>query len=149
MKSRIIMHIAGPCSDMTKSFYYRHDIVPFDEDLYHEFKGHRSISMEELSPNTIVDGKRTRQHISKCLCGMLNNGKGGTIYSGVLDDGRVEGLMLTPAQKDHVLCVIADTFSRYDHTDMNSTLQIRTYAPIGRGWWWSDGMIEVPRLARP
>ena len=33
-----------------RRFYYRHDIVPFEEDMCTEFKGHRAISLEEKNP---------------------------------------------------------------------------------------------------
>lgn len=44
---------------------------------------------------------------------MLNTNQGGTIFMGVLDDGRIEGFALTPFQQDHIRLAIQDTFERY------------------------------------
>lgn len=33
-------------------YYIRDSVVPFEEDMYHEFKGHRNLSVEELPPWT-------------------------------------------------------------------------------------------------
>ena len=61
--------------------YTRGTIVPFEEDIVHEFKGHRTISIENRMPLTKEwqNGKlgeclNTRQQWSKYLCGMLNSG---------------------------------------------------------------------------
>jgi hypothetical protein len=56
----------------------------------------------------------TRQPVSKYACGMINTRKGGVILLGVLDDGRIEGFMLTKFQQDHVRLSIQDTFERYN-----------------------------------
>ena len=66
--------------------------------------------------------KRTRQPTSKYLCGMLNSGKGGTIYCGVTDDGTVTGFMMSPFQRQHCLLSIADTFSRWGRKTIESSL---------------------------
>lgn len=100
--------------------YIRGERVPFEEDLLHELKGHRTISLEESNPHHFQetkDGKRmkrTRQQWSKYLCGMLNSGQGGTLYSGILDDGVVSGIMLTKYQKLHVELSLLDTLHRFN-----------------------------------
>ena len=59
-----------------KRYYTRGEIVPFEEDLYHEFKGHRTISIENRMPDfTTGEFIKTRQQWSKYLCGMLNSGQ--------------------------------------------------------------------------
>ncbi len=98
--------------------YLRHSTLPVEENQTRELKGHRCISQEEVNPRFYVKDpqgnstKCTRQCVSKYLCGMINSGKGGTIYCGVLDNGQVEGFMLTPYQRDHVVLAIRDTFNR-------------------------------------
>lgn len=81
---------------MSFAYYVKGDILPQDEDLRHEFKGHRSISSNEISAihhRHLGDSeRRSRQCITKTLCGMLNSGFGGTTYCGVTDEGVVEGL---------------------------------------------------------
>lgn len=100
--------------------YIRGEIVPFEEDLLHELKGHRTINSDESNPHHFQetkDGKRlkrTRQQWSKYLCGMLNSGQGGTLYSGILDDGVVSGIMLTQYQKLHVELSLSDTLHRFN-----------------------------------
>ena len=61
--------------------YTRGDIVPFEEDIVHEFKGHRTIAIENRMPKSSIwqNGRmgeclNTRQQWSKYLCGMLNSG---------------------------------------------------------------------------
>lgn len=92
--------------------YLRHEVVPFEEALDVEFKGHRDFSLHNLT----MWGKYlgTRQFISKYACGMLNSGQGGTIYMGVLDSGVVGGLMLTTYQKDHIILNISETFKKFE-----------------------------------
>jgi len=100
--------------------YVRGERVPFEEDILHELKGHRTINLEESNPHhyqETKDGKRmkrTRQQWSKYLCGMLNSGQGGTLYSGILDDGVVSGLMLTKYQQLHVELSLRDTLNRFN-----------------------------------
>ena len=94
--------------------YTRGKIVNFEEDRVHEFKGHRTISVE----NRKIDAKtgdlfRTRQQWSKYLCGMLNSGSGGVLYGGILDNGEVNGFMMSPYQMDHVVIQLDDLFERF------------------------------------
>ena len=84
------------------TYYVRHSHLPLEESNTLEFKGHRDFCVDDLKQSNRDDSNRpTRQQISKHVCGMLNTGKGGSIHCGVLDDGRVEGFMLSQYQKDH------------------------------------------------
>ena len=72
----------------TDKFYVRGNIVEFEEDIVTEFKGHRTISIENRKSANSWDknadpGKpvKTRQQWSKYLCGMLNSGRGGVYVS--------------------------------------------------------------------
>ena len=99
---------------MGKKIYQRHEIVPFEEDQTHEFKGHRRLVMEDIdfskhSAATIP----SKQNLSKYICGMLNSGKGGVVYLGILDDGSVEGLSLSRFQKHHVKLALLDMFDNF------------------------------------
>ena len=38
--------------------------------------------------------------------GFLNTGKGGTIYLGIVDDGKVKGLLLTQYQVSYIIIII-------------------------------------------
>jgi len=100
----------------SKLVYFRGEKVPFEEDLKHEFKGHRTITVEELKPH-LKNGQRdskTRQQWSKYLCGLLNTGLGGTLYGGILDDGSVAGFSLSKYQKLHVVLTLTDLFKRFN-----------------------------------
>jgi len=100
--------------------YTRGTIVPFEEDIVHEFKGHRTISIENRMPLTKEwqNGKHgeclnTRQQWSKYLCGMLNSGQGGVLYGGILDNGEVNGFLMNEYQKLHVELQLDDVFGRF------------------------------------
>ncbi|XP_068722727.1 uncharacterized protein [Montipora capricornis] len=96
-------------------FYFLDSVIPYDEDKTHEFKGHRNIVVEDLPPWCYIPGteKRSRKAVSRNINAFLNTGKGGTIYLGVVDDGKVKGLRLTKYQKDHVKVAVKDALSRY------------------------------------
>ena len=102
-----------------------------EEDLGHEFKGHRHFASEEISHDAIK--YRSRKAISRCviikicvpiilhlliscrnLCGFLNSGMGGIVYCGVTDEGTVEGIGLNEYQKDHILLAVQDTLLRFE-----------------------------------
>ena len=105
--------------------YTRGRIVPFEEDRIHEFKGHRTISLE----NRKIDKKtgdfyQTRQQWSKYLCGMLNSGSGGVLYGGILDNGEVNGFMMSPYQMDHVLLQLKDLFERFSPPVPNNLYKV-------------------------
>ena len=102
-------------SQVVDTYYVRNEKVVFEEDLRTEFKGHRSICVEDLNINAckVSEGKYTRKEWSRYLCGMVNSGLGGTLYGGILDDGTVSGFMLTVYQKDHVRLALHDAFSRF------------------------------------
>jgi hypothetical protein len=88
--------------------------VPIEEDAMHEFKGHRSFHMRDVNPRyTTIDGRATRKASSTAVCGMLNRGTGGTLYLGILDDGRSCGLMMSNDQREHILCSVVDTMKQY------------------------------------
>ncbi|KAK3781936.1 hypothetical protein RRG08_053854 [Elysia crispata] len=89
--------------------------MPYEEDLFHEFKGHKSLSTDQLPKWTQASKweRASRKAVSRNLCGFLNTGLGGTVYCGVLDDGNVIGLKMTQYQKDHVVKSLNDLMSRY------------------------------------
>nr|XP_022336011.1 uncharacterized protein LOC111132493 [Crassostrea virginica]XP_022336012.1 uncharacterized protein LOC111132493 [Crassostrea virginica]XP_022336013.1 uncharacterized protein LOC111132493 [Crassostrea virginica]XP_022336014.1 uncharacterized protein LOC111132493 [Crassostrea virginica] len=96
-------------------YYIRDSVVPFEEDMYHEFKGHRNLCVEELPPWTkeTLREKASRKAVSRTMNGFVNTGKGGTVYLGIIDSGEVRGLTLTQFQKDHVVASVDDLMSRY------------------------------------
>merc|ERR1719184_207155 len=55
----------------------------------------------------------TRQQWSKYLCGMLNSGMGGVLYGGILDNGEVNGFLMTEYQKLHVRLQLDEVFGRF------------------------------------
>ena len=121
-----------------RTHYVRGEIVPFEEDLQHEFKGHRTIAIDNRLINTGLDGwgsgpvgeySNTRQHWSKYLCGMINTGVGGTLYGGIQDSGLVTGFMLSHYQKDHVLTQLQDVFDRFDPPVSSDKYNVR-FVPI-------------------
>jgi len=100
--------------------YTRGNIVPFEEDIVHEFKGHRTIAIENRMPKSAIwqNGRmgeclNTRQQWSKYLCGMLNSGMGGVLYGGILDNGEVNGFLMTEYQKLHVRLQLDEVFGRF------------------------------------
>eukprot|EP00094_Tigriopus_californicus_P013092 TCALIF_12661-PA protein Name:"Similar to Mettl16 Methyltransferase-like protein 16 (Mus musculus)" AED:0.13 eAED:0.16 QI:0/0/0/0.8/0.5/0.8/5/0/596 len=106
-----------PNPEHEMAFYVRHSRLPKDEDQTTEFKGHRMLSPEEINPNNVIQVKsklrRTRQFISKYICGILNTGKGGSMYLGVLDDGVVEGFAMSVFQKDHFKLSLLSCLSNF------------------------------------
>jgi len=95
-------------------------IVPFEEDIVHEFKGHRTIAIENRMPliHNWQNGRmgeclKTRQQWSKYLCGMLNSGHGGVLYGGILDNGEVNGFLMSEYQKLHVRLQLDEVFGRF------------------------------------
>lgn len=103
------------CEPSSRS-YIRKSLVPIEEDEYNEFKGHRSIAIEELPPWCFHKGsdRRSRKPASRAIAAFINSGRGGTVYLGIIDEGVVKGLYLTEYQKDHVLLSLKDLFSRYE-----------------------------------
>ncbi|XP_063441186.1 uncharacterized protein LOC134721860 [Mytilus trossulus] len=96
-------------------YYIRNSEVPFEEDMFNEFKGHRNLAVEELPPWTqeSTKDKASRRAVSRALNAMLNTGKGGKVYLGIVDSGMVRGLQLTTYQQDHVMGSLDDLMSRY------------------------------------
>ena len=79
--------------------YVRHQMMPIDEGPRSGFKGHRMFHDDEINPKCkLDDGKVTRKSVSSSFNGMLNRGSGGTLYLGLLDDGKVEGFMMSADQ---------------------------------------------------
>lgn len=99
------------------SFYVRGSKIPKDEDQTTEFKGHRMVSLDEINPLNAIEIKgklrRTRQYISKYICGMLNRGKGGSVFLGVLDNGNVQGFSMSVFQKDHFRLSLLSCLSNF------------------------------------
>ncbi|PNF25945.1 hypothetical protein B7P43_G10019 [Cryptotermes secundus] len=95
--------------------YIRNEVVAFEEDQTHEFKGHRNISVADVPPWCInaSNNTSTRKAISRNLCGFLNTGCGGTVYIGILDGGRVQGVRLTRYQQDHLLLSLQDAMNAF------------------------------------
>jgi len=130
--------------------YTRGKIVNFEEDRVHEFKGHRTISVE----NRKVDTKtgelfRTRQQWSKYLCGMLNSGSGGVLYGGILDNGEVNGFMMSPYQMDHVVIQLDDLFERFSPPVPKSLYKVEfipQLEPFDEEYV-PDPFVKDPRLA--
>ncbi|KAI0234738.1 hypothetical protein LSAT2_014952 [Lamellibrachia satsuma] len=109
--SRRVMDVASKSKDdnstscsKTRCYYVSGSTVPFDEDVTHEFKGHKNLSNEEIPPWTQIanSDRRTRGPVSRCLNGFLNNECGGTVYLGILDDGKVNGFSLTQYQVNNI-----------------------------------------------
>ncbi|XP_071744195.1 schlafen-like protein 2 [Lepeophtheirus salmonis] len=116
--------------ELGRKFYIRHSILKEEEDITHEFKGHRVLHFEEDGRNgRDANGRKTRQYISKYLCGMLNSGKGGRLYIGVLDNGQIEGVMLTRYQKDHILTSLEDIFERFE-PPLHFSLYSVSFVPV-------------------
>lgn len=135
--------MASKSSGNSMRYYVRGSIVPFEEDMYHEFKGHRSISVEELPPWTHEknDEKASRRAVSRALNAFLNTGKGGTCYLGMLDNGQAKGIELTQFQKDHVMASIDEVFSRYSPPVKRHRYKVR-FKPVLE----SDSVDEFERF---
>lgn len=90
--------------------------ISMEEDVAHEFKGHRSISIHDIQNicfNLNQAGARTRNAISITIGAMLNSGQGGTIYLGVTDSGIVKGITLTRYQQDHIEASLEWTLGKF------------------------------------
>lgn len=125
--------------DMGREYYIRDEIMPFDEDQRHEFKGHRSLAYDEQSQRTRYrlamnnsTVKRTRKPVSVALNAFLNSRVGGTIFLGIIDTGAIKGLLLTASQRDHFRGQIEDLFSRYRPPVPSNRFKI-TFVPVIEG----------------
>ena len=122
-----------------RTYYKWQEIVPFEEDIRHEFKGHRTISIDNrlmMSADSVGWGQgevgeysTTRQQWSKYLCGMINTGLGGTLYGGIQDDGRVTGFMMSQYQQEHVMIQLEDVMERFDPPVLRDKYTVR-FVPI-------------------
>ncbi|ESO98238.1 hypothetical protein LOTGIDRAFT_159033 [Lottia gigantea] len=120
----------------SKRYYIRGNIVPFEEDASHEFKGHRNLCVEELPPWTQVNSrteKASRKAVSRAINGFLNTGNGGMIYLGIIDCGKSIGLKLTHYQKDHVVGSLQDLMSRYNPPVLSHRYKVRFIPVIDKG----------------
>ena len=113
------MAATAPAPVRTRT-YTRGKVVPFEEDVRHEFKAHRTISIVNRvnrPPGLAGDGDQvfstTRQQWSKYLCGMFNSKLGGTLYGGIQDNGTVTGFMMSEYQQDHVRIQLQGLFERF------------------------------------
>ena len=142
-----------------RTSYVRGEIVPFEEDLHHEFKGHRTISidnrivmkegMEGWGQGDVGEYSVTRQQWSKYLCGMMNTGQGGTLYGGIQDDGRVTGFMMSHHQKDHFLHQLRDVLERFDPPVFRDKYNVRFVPILEEGdKYLPDPGVSDPALAR-
>ncbi|KAK8727072.1 hypothetical protein OTU49_009924, partial [Cherax quadricarinatus] len=98
------------------TYYVLGQTISHEEDLLHEFKGHRNISIHDIPSHALASAgakERTRNAVSVSIGGMLNSGHGGTIYLGVADNGQVKGMTLTRYQKDHIEVSLSWTLGRY------------------------------------
>uniref|UniRef100_T1J2C2 Schlafen AlbA-2 domain-containing protein n=1 Tax=Strigamia maritima TaxID=126957 RepID=T1J2C2_STRMM len=124
-------------------FYIMFESVTFDEDYHHEFKGHRSISVEELPPSchrpnpskqhfsskVSFVSRQSRQCVSKALNAFLNTGDGGCVYLGITDDGIVRGIQLTDFQQHHIELNVVDLMTRYSPPVPSDRIKIR-FVPV-------------------
>ncbi|KAF6038973.1 hypothetical protein EB796_002716 [Bugula neritina] len=92
-------------------FYLYNQTLPYDEDICHEFKGHRNIVLADVPPTCVKFGSRSP--ISKAINAFLNTGLGGVIYCGVTDDGVCKGLTFSPYQMDHMRVSIQDAMNNF------------------------------------
>ncbi|GFN80037.1 schlafen protein [Plakobranchus ocellatus] len=112
-------------------YYTKYQKMPFEEDLFHEFKGHKNLSVDQLPKWTQATKweRASRKSVSRNLCGFLNTGFGGTVYCGVLDDNNVIGLKLTLYQRDHVIKSMHDLMSRYSPPVSKHRYKVR-FVPV-------------------
>ena len=127
--------------------YTRGEVVSQEEDRTHEFKGHRTISIENRitvhrpglgGDPTVTEYSTTRQQWSKYLCGMLNTGLGGTLYGGIQDSGQVTGFMMSEYQQDHVRIQLEDLFERFS-PPVSSDQYTLTFVPVVDEGDWDVG----------
>ena len=122
----------------TEKYYLRHSSMPIEEDLTHEFKAHRELTLLDVSTSKYqrtnkgdfqVKPVRARAPLSKTICGMLNTGLESTIYLGVDDLGTVHGLMLSLYQKDHFMVALRDLMNRYDPPVPSDRISVK-FVPV-------------------
>ena len=135
--------------------YVRHEVVPMEEDMMVEFKGHRSVSMDDenpkhFNPNNLRSEGRTRQSWSKYLAGFVNSGRGGTLYAGILDNGAVAGIALSPYQVEHVRVALETCLAGYRPPCPPHTVRLR-FVPVveeGEEAAAADPATITPELGR-
>ena len=124
--------------------YTRGKIVPIEEDLRHEFKAHRTITIENRK-NSHGEYSNTRQQWSKYLCGMLSTGQGGTLYGGIQDCGTVTGFMMSEYQQDHVRLQLEDMFERFTPRVSPDQYTVRFVPVVDEG----DSFVPDPVVTDP
>jgi len=97
------------------------------EDIHHEFKGHRNLTMEQIPIHARTN--RSQRPISRNLCGFLNTGLGGVVYIGITDSGEVFGVPLTPYQRDHFSLNVQDTLGRFT-PPVTEDMYLLRYIPV-------------------
>ncbi|XP_075747869.1 schlafen-like protein 2 isoform X1 [Rhipicephalus microplus] len=122
---------AGATSVCKRDFYKFGEHVRMEEDQRIEFKAHKNISIEELSP--ACKDQHSRQTISRTICAFLNTGRGGTIFLGILDNGEVNGLHLTEYQKDHLALSLETLMQRYKPAVPKHMYELRFVPVISEG----------------
>jgi hypothetical protein len=104
--------VSHKCSQVHKSLWFRttehftisyrqQDQFSVKEGKLVKYKGHKSVTMEQLS----IRAKHTqsRRHISPVANGMINNEDGGINHMGVQDNGLIDNLMLSKHNKNTLL----------------------------------------------
>ncbi|XP_060081569.1 uncharacterized protein LOC132560884 [Ylistrum balloti] len=123
----------SPLKSKVHLYYKNGSLMPCEEDAFHEFKGHRDISVEDLPPwtqeRTSNTDKASRRAVSRALNAYLNTGLGGTCYLGVTDKGVVHGLKLTGYMKDHVVGSLDDLMARYNPPVKQHRYKVR-FVPV-------------------
>ncbi|XP_046648558.1 uncharacterized protein LOC124338516 isoform X1 [Daphnia pulicaria] len=117
----------GESGDSAVKVYVKEERLTVEEDMLHEFKGHRNFSKDDIPQAAIIN--KTQRPISRNLCGFLNTGAGGVVYCGVTDNGEVQGIHLTNYQKDHVLLSVQDLFSRFE-PPVDSSMYTVHFVPV-------------------
>lgn len=84
--------------------YHCNEIIELEEDREHEFK---SLKNAKDPIRTI-----TEYYVEKYINAFLNT-NGGTIYFGIDDDGRVQGLRLDRAQRDRLRTIISKQINKF------------------------------------
>ncbi|CAI4224231.1 unnamed protein product [Auanema sp. JU1783] len=95
---------------------FRQDLK-IDEDDRNEFKMHSKNVLPEISKSKYERNKngrimRLNQPNSKVICAFLNT-KGGRLFLGVNDNGRITGLKLTEFQLDHAILSLNHTLESF------------------------------------
>ncbi|EDO41605.1 predicted protein [Nematostella vectensis] len=121
-------------------YYIKDSIVPFEEDSRCEFKGHRNFCAEEIPDWCWIPGtdRRSRKAVSRNINAFLNNGKGGSIYIGLTDEGNVKGISLSQYQRDHIVVSMRDLMSRYTPQVPDDSFKVEFVPIIQKSEVWNS-----------